>query len=85
MEPANNAAVSTWRTLKVLKDSCFRSLRLLWSRVVNWLNQVDKLLLPQLLLLHSFEGRLVMIGVSFSAMVVMSMQAAFTLGANNEL
>lgn len=45
MRPASKAAVNTWNTLKELKVSCFRSFRLLWRRMLNWLNHEDMALM----------------------------------------
>lgn len=40
MRPARMAVAKTWNILRELKDSCLLSLRLLWKRMVNWLNQL---------------------------------------------
>lgn len=75
MEPANMEAVSTWNTLRELKASCRRSLRLLRRRMENWLNQVE-MLLAMLIPVVNF---------SLGSIGGVSMHAAFTLGASKLL
>lgn len=89
IKPAKIAAVITWKTLRVLKDSCFRSLRLLWRRILNWLNHEEKEIVLLQFLCSLIEEwlpiTLIVPFVGILVTVVVSMQAAFTFGANKVL
>lgn len=90
MIPDKSDAAITWKTLRVFKDSCFLSLRLLWRRMLNWFNQVAKpiTLLLWLLVCSSEEWLLLLLPVRSASLLgrfVASMQAALTFGANNVL
>lgn len=84
ISPARIAAVITWKTLRVLKDSCLRSLRLLRRRIANWFDHVVRQVIGVGCFddwISSDESFVGFVAVVLVLVGVGSVHAAFTFGA----